>query len=290
MDHLPLPSNHHTHVNCPYLAQINPDLSYDNLGFDRFPEHKGFESRSLRPSHTCSASDISKRAAIFQSWCFFALIIDFFKAVRLEVSIEDFLEHQETGATYLTTHRLPSLSRSMDAMTRDMHINQRGNIYGKVKPWLVTSGILVRRLAQEKVDDSIWHVVHLSALMLGEYLMNITAFFLQCTDPTPSPWWGRNNFVYELMDAAGWCPSLSKSLLDQEVDQTSIYYLSRMQKHDTKSAHIACTSSYCTLEKLNIDIYETKHTDDCPGSRMCYGVTLDAKHRLQKADTAANGD
>ena len=117
--------------------------------------------------------------------------------------------------------------------------------------------------------------MHLSVLILGEYLTNITKSFLQCTDPTPSPWWGRNNLARELMDSAGWCPSLSKSLLDQEVDRTSIYYLSRMQKLDTKSDHIDCTASCCTLEKLNVDTYKTKHTDNCLGSHMCHHIYLE---------------
>ena len=273
MDHLPLPRNHHPHLLVPYLAQRSPDLSYDSLGFTGFPERKGVKSQSFQLGH--SASNFPEHMAIFQSWCFFGLIIDFFEAVGLKVAIGDFLSHQENSATHLTTHGLPRLAHSMETTTRDMHTSQRAEIYCKVKPCLVTASITVRRLAQSKVDDPIWHVVHLSVLMLGEYLTNITKFFLQCTDPTPSPWWGRNNLACELMDSAGWCPSLSKTLLDQEVDQTSIYYLSRMQKSDTRNDHIACTPNCCTLERLNVDTYKTEHADNCSGSRMCHDVHLE---------------
>ena len=273
MDHLPLPKIHNPHLLVPYLAQRNPEFSYDNLGFRGFPERKGFRSQSFQLDH--SASNFREHAAIFQSWCFFGLIIDFFEAVGLKVTIRDFLSHQESGATHLTTHRLPRLARNMETITRDMHISQRADIYCKVKPCLGTASITVRRLAQSKCDDPIWHVVHLSILMLGEYLTNITKFFLQCIDPTPSPWWGRNNLACELMDSAGWCPSLSRSLSDQEVDQTTIYYLSRMQKSDTRNDHIDCTTSLCTLERLNVDTYKTQHADDCSGSRMCHDVHLE---------------
>ena len=77
------------------------------------------------------------------------------------------------------------------------------------------------------------------------------------------------------MDSVGWCPSLSKSLLDQEVDQTCIYYLNRMQKANTESDHINCTPSRCTLENLNVDTYKTRHTDDCLGSHMCHDIPLE---------------
>ena len=185
MDHLPLPSNHRPHLNVPYLAQRNPELSYDGMGFRGFPERKGIKSQSIGLGH--GASDFAEHAAIFQSWCFFGLIIDFFQAVGLEVVIGDFLTHQENVATHLTTHRLPRLAHSMEIMTRDMHMSQQADIYCKVKPCLVTASIAVRQLAQGKVDDPTWHVVHLSVLILGEYLTNITTCFLQCTDPTPSP-------------------------------------------------------------------------------------------------------
>ena len=119
MDHLPLPSNHNPPLNVPYLAQRNPEFSYDSLGFRGFPERKGIQSQSFRLGH--SASDFTEHAAIFQSWCFFGLIIDF-------------LSHQENGTTHLTTHRLPRLAYSMETMTRDMHTSQRADIYCKVKP------------------------------------------------------------------------------------------------------------------------------------------------------------
>ena len=176
MDHLSLPRNHSPHLLVPYLAQRNPDFSYDNLGFRGFPERKGIRSQSFQLGH--SASIFPEHAAIFQSWCFFGLIIDFFEAVGLEVAIGDFLSHKENGAMHLTTHRLPRLAHSMETTTRDMHTSQRAEIYCKVKPCLVTASITVRRLGQNKVDDPIWHIVHLSILVLGEYLTNITKFFL----------------------------------------------------------------------------------------------------------------
>ena len=273
MDHLPLPRNHSPHLNIPYLAQMDRDLSYDGQGFTGFLERKGIKNQSFRIDH--SASEFTEHAAIFQSWCFFGLVIDFFDAVGLKVALGEFISDQGNGGTHLTTHRLPQLAHSMETMTRDMHISQRADIYSKVKPCLVTASIAVRRLAQSKVGNSVWHVVHLSVLILGEYLTNITKYFLQCTDPTPSPWWGRNKLARELMDSAGWCPSLSKSLLDQEVDQTSIYYLSRMREPDTKRDHIDCTPSRCKLEKLNVKTYKTQHADECLGPNMCHDLCLE---------------
>ena len=188
-------------------------------------------AKALRVSRSSSATAQATSRSMRRSFnrgAFLVLSSTIFKLSDSRLSIGDFISHQENGAAHLTTHRLPRLAYSMETMTRDMHTSQRAEIYSKVKPCLVIASITVRRLAQSQIGDPIWHVVHLSVLMLGEYLTNITKFFLQCTDPTPSPWWGRNILACELMDSAGWCPSLSRSLLDQEVDQTSIYYLGRM--------------------------------------------------------------
>ena len=254
MIHLPLPSIHNPHLLVPYLAQSSPVYFYDSLGFMGFLERKGSKSHSFQLGH--SASNSTEHAAIFQSWYFFGLILDLFEAVGLKVAIEDFLSHQENCAAHLTSHRLPRLAHSMKTMTRDIRTSQRADIYCRVKPCLVTASITVRRLGQSKVNDPIWHVVHLSNLVWGGYLTNVTKFFLQCTSPTPSPWWGRNNLACELMDSTGWCPSLSKSLLDQEVDQISIYCLSRMRKPDARNDHIDCTTNFWTLEWLNVDTYK----------------------------------
>lgn len=272
MDHIPLPTKNRLHVKVPFLAQAHPDLLYDYLGFREFPQRKNFNVGILLRDH--ASTIFTKHAAIFQSWCFFGLAIELFAAVKIKVTIEDFVQPLENGGMRLTTHHLPSLSRQTEVMTRNMPFNERAEVLCIVKPQVVTAGNVVRRVSSE-IGNSTWHAVHLSALMLGEYLTSMMRFFLQVDDDTPNPWFGRSTLAPQLMDEAGWCPSLSRSLVDQEVEQSFIYYLSRMHKRNTAQTHLCCTSTYCVLDKLDHEKYETKHAGDCRGLEQCSTMILD---------------
>ena len=63
MDHLPHPSIHNPHLLLLYLAQRNPEFSYDNLGFRGSPKRKGAKNPSFQLGH--SVSDFTEHAAIF---------------------------------------------------------------------------------------------------------------------------------------------------------------------------------------------------------------------------------
>lgn len=163
----------------------------------------------------------------------------------------------------------------MESVTRDMPLEDLAVIHCLVKPYLMTAGIIVRRLAKEPAEST-WRVVHLSVLMLGEYLTGMIKFFLQTSDRTPGPWFGRNALAPQLMNQAGRCPSLSRTLVDQDVDQSSIFYLSRMIKRDINKDHHSCSPSYCVVDKLDLRTYKTKHADECQDLQTCSPVILDS--------------
>ncbi|KAL9581542.1 MAG: hypothetical protein Q9212_003842 [Teloschistes hypoglaucus] len=270
MDHIPLPKDHHPHLKVPYLCQDYHELTYDYRSFEEFPQRKGFTSISLRGDGMATAEN----AARFQSWNFFALVIDYFHTMGIDTNIQDFLASEENGRTYVTTCCLPGLSRKMEALTRDMHLEQRAAIYSQVKYKLVTSSITVRQLAGFGDPHSSWPLIHLSVLLLGEHLQSICDFFLQCRDDTPSPWWGRSPLSQQLMDDAPWCPHLSATMLDQEMEQSCIYFLSRMTK-EASDTHAQCRPDMCTLDTLDNEKYITQHIGECPDSGESDHVLLD---------------
>lgn len=156
-----------------------------------------------------------------------------------------------------------------------MDYEKRSGKYCVIKPWFVTSGIIIRRLARDIAEDTIWSRVHLSTLIIGEYVWYALHVYLQCKDPTPNPWWARNSLPPELMSKAGWCPSLSVAFLDEEVPQSFMYYISRIDRRDVGINHADCTSKYCTLDRLDVATYRTKHAEYCGESVSCPDVSLE---------------
>ena len=275
MDHLPLPStNAIAHLTIPYLAQLHPGLQYDNLGFIGFPSRIGFNADRLIRANG-ERTTAGEQACVLQSWCFFGLTIEVYKAFGLKITIQEFIRLGDDGHQWLDTSLIADLLRSVEELTRSVDLNKRSEIYCSIKPWLVTSGIVVRRLAQDDTEDSIGSKIHLSTLLIGEHLWHAISVYLQCTDPTPNPWWARNSLPPRLMTEAGWCPSLSMALLDEEVSQSFIYSISRIDQRNAGMDHVNCTSENCVLDKLDLDKYRTKHTEDCGAGIPCPGVALE---------------
>ncbi|KAL2039835.1 hypothetical protein N7G274_007236 [Stereocaulon virgatum] len=68
----------------------------------------------------------------------------------------------------------------------------------------------------------------------------------------------------------------TRTRVDQEVNQSSIYYLSRMNKRDIDEDHTSCSLAHFVLDELDHRIYRTMHTDECRGSNQCSVVNLDS--------------
>ncbi|KAL8665150.1 MAG: hypothetical protein Q9168_007766 [Polycauliona sp. 1 TL-2023] len=275
MDHIPLPrSDAISHLGVRYLGECYPELTYDYQGFIGFPSRKAFKEPSLTRSEGQRTTS-EEQACILQSWCYFGLIVEVFKVFGKTMKIEDFVSRGPSLIPRLTSCRIPALLRSAEQLTRDMDFDTRAIKYRVIKPWFVTSGIVVRRLATETPEDSEWARIHLSTLAVGEYIFNALRVSLKCGDPTPSPWWARTSLLPTLMRTAGWCPSLTAALIDEEVSQSFIYYISRMDRRGASIDHAECTSNNCTLDKLDLKTYQTKHTEVCGGTSSCPYLSLE---------------
>ena len=286
MDCVTLHGQHKAHTDVPYMAH-KTDLAYDYQGFRGFPLRKGFRITSLQRSDGTTTT-ATEHAAIFQSWCFLGLAIDFFKSIRVDLTVEDCLVYREDGAACLSMHRLSSLSSEMEMETRTMPLEGRARIFSAVKPCLVTAGNVVRKLAKERGDWQ-WHAIHLSTVILGEYLTCMMKSLLELTDPTPDPWFGRSILASDLMDEAHWCPSVLKALLDQEVYQSSIYYLTKMNRRGIDKDHSLCDSDCCILDMLDHAKYKTRHADMCQEPSECSSIILESAAWILLTDLVAGG-
>lgn len=88
------------------------------------------------------------------------------------------------------------------------------------------------------------------------------------------------------MDDAPWFPHLSATMLDQEMDQSCIYFLSRMTK-ESSDTHAQCRPDNCILDTLDTDTYITQHISECPDSGECNDVLLDVTEWTPLLDIVA---
>lgn len=289
MDHFPLPSGKAlAHLSVPYLGHRHPDFKYDYLGFRGFPSRRGFKD-SVLTRLDGGRTTIEEHTCILQSWCFFGLLIEVFKVFGKDLLIEDFVSHGPNCEPMVTTSRIPSLLRFTTQLTRAMDYDTRNRNMAAVKPLFVTSGIMIRRLfSDDAADKSDWALVSLSTMLIGESVWNALTFSLRCTDSTASPWWARHSLPPKLMKEAGWCPSLVEALLDEEVSQSLIYYLSRIDRRGVGIDHSGCNSNYCTLDKLNPEIYVTQHAENCIGEPCCPYISLEPSRWTQLLEIVDN--
>ena len=271
MNQVPLPSRHEVHFEIIYMVQWFPELAYDHLGFTGFPERKGFSTQTLRrrngPEHYI------ERMAVFQSWCFVGIMIDFFAALDIHIGIDDLTVTPADGVTLLDASCLPILSSRIANMNQTMDFEDIVEFHCKIKRVLAHAGIAVRRFS-DAIDDPTWSTVRLSAIMMGEYLTSMMRNYSLVEDPTPSPWFGRSVLGPQLMNEAGWCPSLSKSSIDQGMKQSSMYYLSRMSKSMIQKDHSTCNADRCVVDNVDEKTYQVKHADSCQDSSGCSIIAL----------------
>jgi hypothetical protein len=188
MDHISLPGHpifNHL-IEIPYL--VNPLVAYDNRGFLSFPARMNF------PLHRVTNGDLGGKTsdellAFVQSWCYFGLLVEFFKTADIDVDPQEFLkppsktnEHQRL----VTTVELPNYLLLWELKSR-----KPGRAEWRVRmrtcsEYLEKASQLVREIGHlenethgrhfsstrdlDKDALKTWREVHLSAIILGEQL------------------------------------------------------------------------------------------------------------------------
>ena len=61
------------------------------------------------------------------------------------------------------------------------------------------------------------------------------------------------------MQENGWCPSEVRRCLGTFASVQTLYYLSKMQKHESRDHHQACTDQQCTAYQIKLGNYQTRH-------------------------------
>jgi hypothetical protein len=272
MDHIQLPTGTTiAKLKVPYL--FHAELTYDASGFLDFPERKGFILDGSWDGETEGATR-QEMLCLFQSWCFFGLILEFFSASAIEVKIEDFIIPPSSFGeqALISTTELPDLLRTWEVANRNLtEVEQKSrfelcnsHLEAVSKPTYSIGQYLSTSLYPGEAPGcdllSDWSVVHLSVVILGEYLAGALK---SCYGERCIKNWGPSLLAEHKMLNAGWCPSEISIFNDQGLNITSMYYFGFLDRHYLGRDHSACTSLRCFTEQLNWDTYRTKHEHGC---------------------------
>lgn len=292
MDHIKLPVNSFQPVlEVPYLAQDDPLWAYDNSGFIDYPERKGFDKwRFVRGQY--ESSDLKFALAMLQSWCYFGLVIEFFRVFDIHISTEDFLSRDASGISSVTSSRLPGLLRELESKERKNEDEEKGAQQFQALDSILSSAsafvseIDVERLhsqytehalAQTSVDQvlpSVLDVVHLSVILLGQHL-DSGAMLLNSYQNS----WGHSPYMQQRLLQAGWCRSESYTFFEQlSGNPACLYYIAGIGRHTDSRAyeHRYCGDSpRCNRENLDRERYRTQHAWSCDNPNSCPNLSFE---------------
>lgn len=286
MDHIRLPANSSQPVlEVPYLAQSNAGWAYDNLDFLSYPERKGFD-RSKFVSGGYEPSEMEFALAILQSWCYFGLVVEFFGAFDIIVSVEDFLDRDASGVGVVTSGCLPGLLRRLECMERKSDDDNEQAEQFQTLDLLLTSvsafvsEVDVERLqiqytehhlvqsSADKVLPSTLDVVHLSVIILGQCL-DLGARMINAY----GNFWGHSPYLQQRLLRAGWCRSETYTFLEQlSGDPSCLYYIANISPRTVENAyeHRYCGDTLrCNRENLDRRRYKTQHALSCVNPDEC---------------------
>lgn len=292
MDHIKLPIHSLQLVlKVPYLAQYHPLWAYDNLGFLDFPERKGFDRiKFVRAQYGPRELDFAM--AMMQSWCYFGLVVEFFKVFDISISIEELVDRDASGVSSVMSCRLPGLLSKLESMERQIDDeDERAEKFQALDSLLTCASAFVSRIDVEllksqytkhallfqcigQVLPSVLDVVHLSIILLGQYL-DLGASLIN----TYGNSWGHSPYLRQRLLHAGWCRSEVYSFFDQLSENPAcLYYISGIDRHtdDRAHEHRCCGDSpRCNRENLDREHYRTQHALGCVNRDSCPNISFE---------------
>lgn len=292
MDHIKLPvESFQPVVKIPYLAQDHPSWAYDNCGFLEYPQRKGFDTRKFVDGQY-ESSDFEFALAVLQSWCYFGLVIEFFKVFDIEVSFEDFLETDVSGTISVTSARLPSFLKLLETRERKNNDEELGAeqfealdallkvacaFVSEIDVDCLHTQFSEHALAQANRNQglpSVLDVVHLSIIILGQYL-DLGAGLIN----TYRNSWGHSPYLQARLLQAGWCRSETYTFLDRlSGNAACLYYIACISRHTSYRAddHRNCEDSFrCNRENLDRARYKTRHASSCANPGVCPKISFE---------------
>lgn len=284
MDHLPdIQQRTFDAVKIPCLCNTT---DYDGLGVKGFPERKNWIVDSIRgPIHLAEReSSPSSPAAFLQSWLFFGMLHDVFRAVEIDLNARDFVLEQD-GEPIITTKPLKNYIDQWAKVDEERSPEVRRIHQGQLHQCL----LIITNFFSSYLDSpkpGAWSVLStlnldfvLSILILGESLQNaanrIWYKYGQQSTARPVSFVRSVNLLKDRLIETGWCRS-EVTMLRNKLDNTGLYVASVIQRpSNDPSHHASCTDESCVAYQVDEKSYETRHANDCVNNSNCAHIPAD---------------
>lgn len=284
MDHLPeIQQRVRDAVKIPCLCNIT---DYDGLGVKGFPGRQNWMIDSIRGPVQLTEREPSPTspAAFLQSWLFFGMLHDAFRAVEIDLNTKDFVLEQD-GESIITTKPLKNYIDQWAKCDEERSSEARQSHQNQLRQCL----LVITTFFSSYLDSpkpKAWSVLStlnldlvLSILILGESLQNAANRIWYKYGPQstarPVSFYFSVNLLKDRLIEAGWCRS-EMSMLRNKLDNTGLYVASVIQRPSNDPSHHArCTDAYCMTYQVDEKTYETRHANDCIDNSNCAHVPAD---------------
>jgi Heterokaryon incompatibility protein (HET) len=256
MDHLPPSSYQHSQLSIPYLG----GPSYDNEGFDGFPQRQGYSiGKLLRGDY--SGHSLGDIEAFSQSWLFFALMS---QVLDCPINEADFIQTQENGLRVLSTCSYIALRDARrEQEQKTWLLEKRQTWYNESRAAVTTATEYLSRLAAVALRPEIELCL---SVMVSTLTFEVAHMFSSGIPTRPLVDAGgvvTNRMLMDQMRADGWCVS-HVEMLASVMDAAAMYYVGTLGPPKVQKDHSRCSSSKCEADQIVESEYVTSHrTSDC---------------------------
>lgn len=295
MDHLVLPEGSEPWIR---LAYDCPDTSkhYENIaeqGFDYFNFYKrlgwSYDEVWAKPRPTedlmggveegAEEKDLEPRVInfFFQTWLFFGLLIEVFKAAGIEVKTTDFLlpvtrkvVRKPQRARLITTAKLPELImqwRQSYKVSRDEEVFDKAialiEHVGKIIDYHCAGGKDHRSIHQ--YGKVLWSVpdATTTAIIAVAYTLRKAAYSIYNKPGREARWPVTNSLLLYQRIQRKWCRSDAAMIMeDFDIDGQAYIASAESRSLEELDNHYSCTDHSCEA-KVGDGTYDTKHDPEC---------------------------
>lgn len=259
MDHIPLPRNS-TRPPLRIPCLYNLEYAYDHLGWDSFPERKGFDLDPilLRQDPTKSFPDI---LSFIQTWFFFGVLAAIAHEFGVHADATDFITSNDKGERMITTKKLPSLIQEM--LLKGVVREDTRPLRTVAAEYLQIVLGFIHQVHTLQIFDNMpelcwnnlnaeeeWQLqaILLSISCLGEALTEEYIPSVAVRDENRP--WAKSVLLHRFFQESGWCPRQAALAEHKTSSLTVLYFLSAIDRRSWSSSHHTCTSKSCDTDRL----------------------------------------
>ncbi|KUL81574.1 hypothetical protein ZTR_09851 [Talaromyces verruculosus] len=277
MDHLTIPPG----VIPPaitILYRASKENYYHGQGFFDYPSRQGWTENDLRGENNFGQRSNKDVEIFFQTWLYFGLAIEIFKAVGIAVVTEDFLSPSISPViehSVVTTRKLPALLMQWEKLYSDCQGSAHPPAWDTIRQildrvcYFLDRNCTISKKRQMKRQtspaQSPWPVsdeVSTSIMALGSTLRTAAITYFRIPSLGPNWTTGSSRMLKAALESK-FCRS-DAALILEDLPIDGHYYFAASEGRDLTylRAHEQCSDAGC-FATINEETYVTRHAPKC---------------------------